>query len=75
MKFEYYPDTDTLYIQLQEGPGVDAREVAPDTVLDYNKNGEVIGIEIEHASKRVDLMNLQLSSLPQQARKRVVPSP
>ncbi|MFQ5676529.1 MAG: DUF2283 domain-containing protein [bacterium] len=64
MKFEYYPDTDTLYIQLQEGPGVDAREVAPDTVLDFNVAGEVIGIEIEHASKRADLMNFHLSSLP-----------
>lgn len=75
MKFEYYPDTDTLYIQLQEGPGVDAHEVAPDTVLDYNENGDVIGIEIEHASKRIDLMNLQLSSLPLQAGKQPVTSP
>jgi len=66
MKFEYYPQTDTLYNMLQDGPGVDAREVAPDTVLDFNAAGEVIGIEIEHASKRVDLENLQLSSLPVQ---------
>ena len=64
MKFEYYPATDTLYIQLQEGPGVDAREVAPDTVLDFNESGEVIGIEIEQASKRADLTNFHLRSLP-----------
>jgi len=64
MRFEYFPDTDTLYIQLQTGPGADAQEVAPDIVFDFNEAGEVIGIEIEHASQRTDLMNLQLSSFP-----------
>jgi len=64
MRFEYFPDTDTLYIQLQEGPGADAREVAPDIVFDFDADGNVIGIEIEHASKRTDLTSLQLSSMP-----------
>lgn len=64
MKFEYFPDTDTLYIQLREGPGADAQEVATDIVFDFNEAGEVIGIEVEHASERTDLMNFQLSSFP-----------
>ena len=64
MRFEYFPETDTLYIELQEGPGADAQEVAPDIVLDFNGAGEVIGIEIEHASERTDLKNFQLSALP-----------
>jgi len=66
MRFEYYPDTDTLYIQLQEGADADAQEVAPNIVLDFNEAGEVIGIEIEHASQRTDLMNFQHSSFPLQ---------
>lgn len=64
MRFEYFPETDTLYIQLQEGPGADAQEVAPNIVLDYNEAGEVIGIEIEHASERTDLKNFQMASFP-----------
>lgn len=64
MRFEYFPETDTLYIQLQEGPGADAQEVAPNIVLDFNASGEVIGIEIEHASERTDLKNFQLASFP-----------
>lgn len=64
MHFEYFSETDTLYIQLQAGPGVDAQEVAPDIVFDFNAAGEVIGVEIEHASKRTDLINLQMSSFP-----------
>ena len=64
MRFEYFPETDTLYIELKAGPGVNAQEVAPNVVLDFNEDGEVIGIEIEHASKRTDLKNFQLSSFP-----------
>ena len=64
MRIDYYPETDTLYIQLQEGPGADAQEVAPDIVLDFNTAEEVIGIEIEHASERTDLKNFQLSAFP-----------
>lgn len=64
MKFEYYSETDTLYILLKEEPGTEVREVAPDIVLDLDSSGEVVGIEIEHASTRTDLTSLHLSSLP-----------
>ena len=67
MRFEYYPETDTLYIELQEGPGADAQEVAPDIVLDFNGAGEVIGIEIEHASERTDLKNFVTIQVPKTA--------
>jgi uncharacterized protein YuzE len=33
MKFNYYPETDSLYISLSEKSSVDAQEVAPDIVL------------------------------------------
>ena len=64
MRIDYFSDTDTLYIQLRNGPGADAREVARDIVLDLNAAGEVVGIEIDHASQRTDLSQLLLSSLP-----------
>lgn len=64
MQFEYFPETDTLYIQLQEGPGADAQEVAPDIVLDFNEDNQVIGIEIEHASQRTNLSSFQITSFP-----------
>ena len=67
MRFEYYPGTDTLYIQLRDESGADAQEVAPNVVLDFNAAGEVIGIEIEHASERTDLKNFQISSIPYEA--------
>ena len=64
MKFEYYSETDTLYILLKDEPATEVREVAPDIVLDLDSSGEVVGIEIEHASTGTDLTSLHLSSLP-----------
>ena len=63
MKLEYFPDTDTLYIQLKKGPGADVEKVAPNVVLDYNYAREVIGVEIEQASKMTDLTHSQLKVL------------
>lgn len=64
MRFEYFPDTDTLYLELKSGPGVDARKVAPNIVLDFNEAGDVIGIEVEKASEFTDLETLQLTAIP-----------
>ena len=64
MRLEYFSDTDTLYIQLRDEQGADAREVADDVVLDFNETGVVIGIEIEHASQRMDLRDFHLSAIP-----------
>lgn len=64
MRLDYFPDTDTLYIQLKDSAGVDAREVADNIVFDFNETGEVIGIEIEHASQHMELGSFQISSLP-----------
>jgi uncharacterized protein YuzE len=52
MKVLYYPDTDTFYIELKEVPSVESEEIADGVVVDYDENGEVVGIEIEHASER-----------------------
>ena len=64
MRLEYYSETDTLYIQLRDEAGSDAQEVADDVVLDLNETGEVVGIEIEHASQRIDLHDFHLSAIP-----------
>ena len=64
MKFHYYPDTDSLYIDLSEKTSVDSREVAPGVVLDFDAKGNLVGIDIDHASKVVNLSKLEAESLP-----------
>jgi uncharacterized protein YuzE len=69
MKFSYFSDTDTLYIDLADRPSVESDEVSPDIVLDLDADNNIVGIEIEHASQKVDLENLSFSSLPFQPTK------
>lgn len=73
MRLEYFPDTDTLYIQLRDEPGADAKEVADDIVFDFNEAGNVVGIEIEHASQRIDLRDFHLSAIPTNSATSVAP--
>jgi uncharacterized protein YuzE len=64
MKFHYYADTDSLYIDLADRPGGEAREVAPGVVLDFDAEGKLVGIDIDHASDVVNLSRLEAIALP-----------
>jgi uncharacterized protein YuzE len=64
MKFNYYPETDSLYIDLSEKPSVDSKEVADGVVVDFDESGAIVGIDIDHASKIVNLQRIESASLP-----------
>jgi uncharacterized protein YuzE len=64
MKLNYHAETDSLYIDLSEKPSVESREVSEGVVLDYDAAGNLVGIDIDQASKKVDLQKLTLSRLP-----------
>lgn len=64
MKISYYPDTDSLYIDLSEQPSAESREISEGIVLDYDAQGRLVGIDIDNASKKVELKKLTLNKLP-----------
>jgi uncharacterized protein YuzE len=64
LKLHYYPETDSLYIDLNAKPGVDSREVADGVVIDLDAEGNVVGIDIDSASTKLDLKVLETESLP-----------
>ncbi len=64
MKISYYPDTDSLYIDLSEVQSAESREISEGVVLDYDAQGRLVGIDIDNASKKVELKKLVLSKLP-----------
>lgn len=49
MKLNYYAETDSLYIDLSEKSGIDSREVSEGVVPDYDKDGNLVGIDIDNA--------------------------
>ena len=64
MKLDYYPDTDSLYIDFSSRPSVDSQEVSPGVVLDYDADGTLVGIDIDHASKKLDLREIVTTHIP-----------
>lgn len=64
MKLPYYPETDSLYIELKASPGSETREVAEGLVVDLDEAGQVVGFDIDMASKRLDLTTLETVALP-----------
>ena len=64
MKLKYYPDTDSLYIDLSGKSSVDSREISEGIVLDYDESGSIVGIDIDNASKKVDLQELKVTKIP-----------
>jgi uncharacterized protein YuzE len=64
MKLHYYPETDSLYIELKSGPGAEVREVVQGVVADIDANGDVVGFDIDHASRKLDLSKIETIALP-----------
>ncbi|MEK7766343.1 MAG: DUF2283 domain-containing protein [bacterium] len=64
MKFHYYPETDSLYIDLSEKPSAETREVAPGVNLDFDLDGKIVGLDIDGASKIVNLSKVEMEALP-----------
>ncbi|MBI2180773.1 MAG: DUF2283 domain-containing protein [Deltaproteobacteria bacterium] len=64
MKLNYYADTDSLYIDLSERPSTESREITEGVILDYDAEGNLVGIDIDNASRKVDLKKLPLNKLP-----------
>jgi uncharacterized protein YuzE len=67
MKLHYYAETDSLYIELKARPGVETREIAPGLNVDMDAAGNVVGIDIDHASRKLDLTSVETISLPLRA--------
>jgi len=64
MKLSYYPDTDSLYIDLSAKASAESREVSEGVVLDYDEAGNLIGIDIDNASHKLDLSEIVTSRIP-----------
>jgi len=64
MRIEYFPETDSLYIEFTENPGDDVREIEDGIVLDVDVHGHAVGLDIDQASQHLDLAHLDLRRIP-----------
>lgn len=54
MKVKYFSETDTLYIEFRAGGIVETRDLDENTQLDFDGQGRICALTLEHASERAD---------------------
>ncbi len=64
MRIAYYPETDSMYIDFSAKESVESKEISPGVVLDYDSAGNLVGLDIDNASEKLDLRELILDQLP-----------
>jgi uncharacterized protein YuzE len=64
MKLHYDPETDSLYIKLSSAPGSETRDVAEGLVADFDSAGNLVGLDVDHASRKLDLSKVETIALP-----------
>ncbi|MEC4984807.1 MAG: DUF2283 domain-containing protein [Oscillatoria sp. PMC 1068.18] len=65
MKINYYPETDSLYLELSDKSSVDSQEIADEVVVDFDINGNIVGIDLDKAAHKLDLNTVEAVNLPQ----------
>jgi uncharacterized protein YuzE len=64
MKLHYYPETDSLYIELKSAPGMQTLEIVDGLLVDLGEHGDVVGFDIDGASHKLDLSKIETIALP-----------
>jgi uncharacterized protein YuzE len=64
MKLHYYAETDSLYIELSPRPSAETREIAEGLNADFDAAGEIVGLDIDQASSKLDLTSIDTVDLP-----------
>ena len=66
MKLNYYPETDSLYIDLSSKSSKESVEISEGIILDYDDDGHITGIDIDNACHKIDLNEIILNKVPSQ---------
>ena len=69
MKLNYYKDTDSLYIDLSSKPSKESKEISEGIILDYDAEGNLVGIDIDNASHKIDLKEIILNKIPSEVQR------
>ena len=57
MKIRYFPDTDTVYIELTEKAVLETLDINEDAIIDLDSDGNLVDITLEHAKERANIFD------------------
>lgn len=64
MRIRYFPDTDTLWIELRDSEVAATRDLDESTLVDLDRDGNICAITVEHASERTDISRVSYEQVP-----------
>jgi uncharacterized protein YuzE len=64
MKITYFDDTDTLLVEFAETEIEETKDLDDYTLGDFDREGHLVALTLEHASKRADLRTLNYANAP-----------
>ena len=70
MKIEYSKQADAIYVYFKEEYVASSKEVEDGIVIDFDEQGQLVGIEVLDVSKRFklsDIVNVNIENLPVEA--------
>lgn len=63
MIIKYFPDTDTLYVGFTDHEIAETIDFNDDTLLDIDREGNVVAMTLEHARNKVDLSDISFQQI------------
>jgi uncharacterized protein YuzE len=63
MLIKYFQDTDTVLVKLSDNEIVDTRDLDENTLLEFDSDGKLVSITIEHAKERANIANFSFQQV------------
>jgi uncharacterized protein YuzE len=66
MKIKYFEDTDTALLEFSDHPVFETKEINENIYLDLDKDGNLIGMTIEHALSQANINEVSFQQINRQ---------
>ncbi|MGC9314668.1 MAG: DUF2283 domain-containing protein [bacterium] len=63
MKIKYFKDTDTILMIFKEAEIADTRDLDENTLVEFDAEGNLVSITIEHATERANINDFSYEQL------------
>ncbi len=63
MTIKYFQDTDTLHIEFRVAEIAETKDLDENTQLDFDKDGNICAMTIEHAKDRADIPHFSFEQI------------
>ena len=64
MDIRYFQATDTLLVVFSDRQIAETRDVNEDVLIEFDADGKIVSVTIEHAGEHINVSNLSYEQIP-----------